>query len=350
MKLRSTTFVALLLSAAAASDTGVEGALGGAVDLAYSGQTASEKGGFRHAEVGPWPTTQLDLAPIKAQVWKAASTRCATAQSATSLQMGEANGFMEKMAGKAASAAVGKLLGGLLGGGGGGRKQQRPATSRDPIKKKHKSKFTDPGTNTRILLGGQAFSDGLLISTRVDKAKGKGTFHSIYLEQPDCRRYWPTNQMAYDLWGEWSLSVSVTKTTRKYENGNLVSESVDKSGFSKAGTFDFSDGFSIIGADGVSDELKLLLSPDEAYLNQLKSEIGSPMWQQMGFGEPAKGLRGVGAAFTVAPSALQPGTIAVVHITRIEAGQYRTVGFPFRMNFDGEGKMSFEQLTVPVSE
>lgn len=333
MKFRSISLFALLLSAAAASDPG----------------TASEKGGFRHAQVRPWPTTQLDLAPIKAQVWKAASTRCATARSATSLQMGEASGFMEKMAGKAASAAVGKLLGGLLGGGGG-RKPQRPETSRDPIKKKHKSKFTDPGTNTRILLGGQAFSDGLLISTRVDKAKGKGTFHSIYLEQPDCRRYWPTNQMAYDLWGEWSLSVSVTKTTRKYENGNLVSESVDKSGFSKAGTFDFSDGFSIIGADGVSEELKLLLSPDEAYLNQLKSQIGSPMWQQMGFGEPAKGLRGVGAAFTVAPSALQPGTIAVVHITRIEAGQYRTVGFPFRMNFDGEGKMSFEQLTVPVSD
>jgi hypothetical protein len=263
--------------------------------------------------------------------------------------MGEAAGFMEKMMGKATSAAVGKLLGGLLGGGGSGRKE-RPATSRDPIKKKHKSKFTDPATDTRIRLGGKAFSDGILLSTHVDKAKGKGTFHSIYLEQPDCQRYWPANQMAYDLWGEWSLSVSITKTTRKYENGDLVSESVDKSGFSKAGTFDFTDGFSIIGADGLNDELKLLLSPDEAYLNQLKNQIGSPMWQQMGFGEPTKGLRGVGAAFAVPPTALQPGTIAVVHITRIEDGQYRTVGFPFRINFDGESKMSFERLALPVSD
>ncbi len=109
----------LLLSAAAASDPGTEGASAAPVESDAFGQTASEKGGFRHAQIGPWPTTQLDLAPIEAQVWKAASTRCATAQSAASLNMGEAAGFMEKMMGKAASAAVGKLLGGLLGGGGG---------------------------------------------------------------------------------------------------------------------------------------------------------------------------------------------------------------------------------------
>lgn len=309
----------------------------------------SEKGGFVHAEVPSWPTLTLDLAPAEAQLWKAASSRCATALSGASIDMGEADGFVDKMVGKAASAAVGKLIG-MLGAGGGGGRKERPKTQKDPIKKKFKTKFEDEPSDTRIRLGGQAFADGLLLSARVDKAKGKGTFHSIYLEQPDCRRYWPAHEMAYDLWGEWSLSVSVTRTTRTYQNGDLVDESVQTSGWSKSGTFDFSDGFSIVGADELDDHWKLLLSPDEAYLNQLKTQMGQPMWQEMGFGEPTKGLRAVGAAFTVPPAALQPGTIAVVHVTRIEGGRYRTVGFPFRMAFGEDGTMTFEQLEVPRSD
>lgn len=307
----------------------------------------SEKGGFKHAEVPSWPTVTLDLAPAEAELWRAASARCATGLSGASLDLGKADGFMEKMAGKAASAAVGHLIGGLLGGGGGGGSKQRPKTQKDPIKKKYKAKFEDEPTDTRIRLGGQAFSDGLLLSARVDKAKGKGTFHSIYLEQPDCRRYWPTQELAYDLWGEWSLSVSVTKTTRKYQNGNLVDESVETSGWTKNGTFDFSDGFTILGADDLDERWKLLLSPDEAYLNQLKTQMGQPLWREMGFGEPTKGVRSVGAVFKVPPSAIEPGTIAVVHVTRIEDGRYRTVGFPFRMSFGADGVLSFEQLDVP---
>jgi hypothetical protein len=334
MRVRDIAIVVMSLTVAGASDT-------------FADMAASEKGGFRHAEVPSWPETTLDLAPVEAEVWKAASTRCATPLSGASLDMGPASGFMEKMAGKAAGAAVGQLIGMLGGGGGGSKRSARPKTVKDPIKKKFKSKYEDEASKTLIRLGGQAFSDGLLLSPKIEKAKGKGTFHAIYLEQPDCRRYWPDNEMAYDLWGEWSLSVSVTKTTRQYKNGELVNESVSKSGWSRSGTFDFSDGFSLVGADGLSDHWKLLVTPDEAYLNQLKNQIGQPLWQQMGFGEPTKGLRGMGAAFKVTPSALQPGTIAVVHVTRVEGGRYRTVGFPFSMDFGEEGKVAFEQLKVP---
>jgi hypothetical protein len=315
--------------------------------IAGSAHTVTtEKGGFQHAPVEPTPAQELDLGPVQEAVATEAAKRCGTYMAAQPLEMGDAAGFGEQMAGKVASAAVGKLLGGLMGGGGGSKK--KPDLYKDEIKKKHKEKFKDEPTNTQVSLGGQLFKDGLLLSSRVDKSKGKSTFHTMFLERPDCTRIFPVRQMGYGLWGEWSLSVSITKTTRSYQDGKLVGESVEKSGWSKAGTFDFSNNMNILIDDGVSDELKLVLDPAVAYLNQLKSQIGTPMWQEMGYGEPMKGLRAVGAVFEVSPADISPDTIAVIHVTRVEKGQYTTVGFPFNMAVGGEGMVSFKQIPAPT--
>lgn len=307
----------------------------------------TEKGGFQHAPVDPVPAQQLDLGPVQAAVATEAAKRCGTYMAAQPLEMGEAARFGQQMAGKVASAAVGKLLGGLMGGGGGGSKK-KPDLYKDQIKKKHKEKFRDELTKTQLSLGGQLLQDRLLLSSRVDKSKGKSTFHTMFLERPDCTRIFPVQQMGYGLWGEWSLSVSITKTTRSYQDGKLVGESVEKSGWSKAGTFDFSNNMNILIDDGVSNELKLVLDPAVAYLNQLKSQIGTPMWQQLGYGEPMKGLRSVGAVFAVSPQDIRPDTIAVIHVTRVEKGQYTTVGFPFKMAMGDKGMMKFKQIPTPA--
>ena len=64
----------------------------------------------------------------------------------------------------------------------------------------------------------------------------------------------------------------------------------------------------------------------------------------MGFGEPTEGIRSAGGVFKVALADLPPGTIAVVHITHVEKGRYKTVGFPLNMSAGEEGRLSFEQL------
>lgn len=303
---------------------------------------SSDKGGFQYSQPSDWPAVDLDLAPIERQVATAARQRCATPLSAAPLDLGDAQGFMGKMAEKAAGAAVGKLLGGLLGGGGGSS-QKKPDLHKDPIKSKFKEQIEHDGGEAAIRIGGQMYEDGMLISARVEKAAGKGTFHTMFLERPDCTRVWPEQWLRYALWGKWSLSVSVTKTTSTYRDGQFVDRSVSQSGWSKSGDFDFSRGFSLWD-DVNNDDMRLTLDPDQAYLAQLRREIGTPAWQEMGFGEPSEGIRNAGGLFRVTPQDLTPGTIAVVHITHVDEGRYRTVGFPLRFSVGDEGHLSFEQM------
>ncbi len=302
----------------------------------------SDKGGFQYSEPNPFPELQLDLEPIERQVAEEASKRCATPLAAAPLDLGDADGFMSDLVGAAANAAIGQLVGGFLGGGGSSSKK-KPKMHKDPIRKKHKQKITHPSGDARILVGGQAYADGILLSARVEKAAGKGTFHTMFLEAPDCTRIWPEQYLTYDLWGRWSLSVSVTTTRSTYRDGQLIDRSTSTSGWSRSGEFDFSRGFSLWD-QLPGDELRMVLNADEAYLAQLRREIDVPAWRAMGYAEPTDGVRAAGGVFRVAPSDLAPGTIAVVHITHLDKGRYRTVGFPLSLAFGDEGRISLSQL------
>jgi hypothetical protein len=299
---------------------------------------SSDKGDFQYSNPTPYPAIQLDLEPIAQQVAATAATRCGTPLAAAPLDLGDADSFMGKMMGKAANAAIGKLVGGLLGGGGGGSKK-KPKLAKDPIKKKFKQKIEHPGGDARIRIGGQTYDNGLLISARVDKAAGKGTFHTMFLEQPDCSRIWPEQYVQYGLWGSWSLSVSVTKTQSSYRDGQLVDRNVTRSGWSKSGDFDFSRGFSLW--DQIpGEDMRMILDADEAYLTQLRREIDVPAWQQMGYAKPTDGIRAAGGVFRLDPAELTPDTLAVVHITHVDKGRYRTVGFPLKIT-NQQGQLSF---------
>lgn len=319
--------------------------------LASTGHAASaylppsDKGGFQYSQPPGWPDVELDLEPIQRQVAEQARTRCGTTLAAAPLDLGDADGFMEKMVGKAAGAAIGSLVGGLLGGGG---REKKPDLYKDPIKRRDKERIDHPGGDARLRIGGRMYQDGLLVSARVDRARGKGTFHTIFLERPDCTRIWPEQYLGYGLWGSWSLSVSVTKTTSSYRNGELVDRSVSRSSWSKSGEFDFSREFSLWDEVAGDDTLRLLLDPDQAFLAQLRRQIGTPAWQEMGFGEPTQGVREAGALFRVMPEEITPGTMAVVHITHVDDGRYRTLGFPLHFEFQDEGKLAFSLVDAPA--
>lgn len=301
----------------------------------------SDKGGFQYSEPPPVPAVRLDLAPIAAQVAAAASERCGSPLAAAPLDLGDAESFLGNLVGNAASAAVGQLVGGLLGTRSGG--DRKPKLEKDPIRNRYKQKIQAADGRARLRIGGRLEQDRLLLSARIDKAKSKGTFHTVFLERPDCTRIWPEQYVPYGLWGSFKLSVSVTETRSTYRNGELVDRSVDRSAWSRAGIFNLDRGFSLW--DQLPGEAqRLVLNADEAYSTQLRNEIGPPAWQELGYAKPVQGLRAIGAMFRVGPSELTPGTIAVVHITDVDTGRYRTLGFPLTFSLDAKGRLTFARL------
>ncbi len=316
------------------------------VTLPVSGQDfvpsypASDKGDFQYSKPPAYRDVRLDLQPIEQRIASEAATRCGTPLAAAPLDLGDAESFMGKMLGKAANAVVGQLLGGLLGSGGGSKK--KPKLAKDPIRKKYKQKIEHPSGDARIRIGGQAYEDGLLLSARVDKAPGKGTFHTMFLEQPDCTRYWPEQYLQYGLWGSWSLSVSVTRTTSRYRDGKLMDRSVSRSNWAKSGNFDFSNGGFSLWDQLPGEAHRMILDADESYLTQLRRDIDLPAWQLMGYDKPTQGIRSAGGIFRLDPAEITDQTLAVVHITRVEDGRYRTVGFPLKFVAGADGRFTFE--------
>ena len=122
----------------------------GANSLPVAYVAPSDKGGFQYSDPTPFAEVHLDLSPIERQVAAQASTYCGTALAAAPLDLGDADSFMGNMAGKAASAAVGKLLGGLLGGGG---KSKKPDLYKDPVKNKYKQKIDHVSGDARLRIG-----------------------------------------------------------------------------------------------------------------------------------------------------------------------------------------------------
>lgn len=332
-------FLAVCLISAGSYAAGPAAAIPGAAPAI----TSSDKGGFQYSEPPEWPEVDLDLTPIQREVAEEASTRCGTPLAAAPLDLGDADGFMENLVGKAAGAAIGSLVGGFLGGGG---RKDEPELYKDPIRRRDKARINHPSGDARLRIGGKMYEDGMLVSARVDRARGKGTFHTIFLERPDCSRIFPDQYLGYGLWGSWSLSVSVTKTTSSYRNGELVDRSVERSGWSRSGDFDLSKGFSLWDEVAGDDQLKLILDPDQAFLAQLRREIGTPAWQELGYAEPTQGIREAGALFRITPADITPGTIAVVHVTHIDHGRYRTVGFPMTFSMEDGGKLDFELMDM----
>ncbi len=230
-------------------------------------------------------------------------------------EVGSRANFKEKAKKKVVGAAVGaaaKLIG--LGGGGGG-KADGPQTYKDPIKKKRKTRVRDKKAK-RDLYSGGAFTDGgLLISNQIKKAPGKGTFHTIYLENPRGWRIMPVALYMYEIWRDWKLNVSWTKDT--YVDGELVKHE----------------------EGGWSESWRELIGSGEGTI--YAEVMQPPLWEQLGFNTAVSGARSLGTLFPVSPQMLasEPWNL-VVHVSDPKKDPVVTVPYLFELGIDKKGRVT----------
>ena len=261
---------------------------------------------------------------------------CASELSASSLDLGPKDAWLSTQLKSAAMGALGRALFGSFGGGDDIDESDAPPTVSDPIPKSARQAFHDQLSDTEMTISGRLNDEGLLLSTDIDSAPDKSTFHAIYIERKDCKRIFPDRYLNYRMWVEWSLSVSWTKTESHYQNDSLVSEQTSSGGFHKSGEFDLAKG-SINMADA-----KAL----GEYQQGLLSDLPPPIWQQMGFSSPSSGVRGLGSQFDQVDSAklFDGSSVAVVHVTRVVDGRYVTRALPFRMEQGSGDLLKFSRL------
>ena len=233
-----------------------------------------------------------------------------------------------------ASAATG---GKLDSAPGAASQPKSPPTYEDPIKSKYRGSVKDAPSGIRLDMGAQLARDGILLSTRLDSVSGKGTVHEIYLERDDCRRIYPSAEYTYELWGSWSLSVSWTRTESTYENGKLLNQQTTSGGFTRQGQGLLAAGGGVLPlAASLSKLPPDLTSAIQRYQSQVQQEIGTPMWQRLGFAAPTSGARAVGALFHLSPADLEAiGTkrmLAIVQVTREQGPFYEAVGVPVALS------------------
>lgn len=209
---------------------------------------------------------------------------------------------------------AGGFLGGGGGGGGGGNGKDGPPLVKCKIKDKEMTVFTDPGTGISLKVGAKQAGDTVNVFAEVAKSPDNGTFQAAYMSPPDGDPQAPRDVGICGLWGEWSLTVSWTKTT--YVDGQKVSE--ESGGYSKAGNFN------IPGT----------VSSDAA---------PAGLWKQMGFSNASHGARGIAMQYK-APAALAAGQPIgmVIHVTRPGEDPVTTVPFNLLMTRTPNG-FQFQQ-------
>jgi hypothetical protein len=323
------------------------------------------KGGARAGDPPAFPRQKLSLAPPPppppAPVAAAAPPPpeperkvCGPALAAAPLRIGDKQRFA-KLGGLVKGAALGALGKALSGATGGmvnvaGKKKNEPDMYEDPVEKAARQELEFEDLDTELRMGAKLASDGLVLSTRLDDAPDKGTVHAVYLESDDCERLFPFALWTYELWGEWSLSVSWTRTTETYQDGKLIDRDVTSGGYTDAGRellasdsgeFDLATGQGKLPPGMSRDDLA-------RYQSELSRGLGKPVWAALGFGAPTSGARGIGTPFRVSPEQME-GILAgkwsaVVHVTRDAGDRFETVGLPMRMSVGEGGKVLFKSL------
>ena len=141
--------------------------------------------------------------------------------------------------------------------------------------------FSVPETDISVDVGALIAEDGkLLVSSKINNAPGKGTFHSINLHNMDCQQKAPTRYIPYGLYRDWSLWVQYTHTTEHYTNGKLGNREVKKTDWSK-----------------VASGSELLGTGDITVADQGKPIQQSGIWRDFGFDRATVGLNWVGSEF-----------------------------------------------------
>lgn len=170
----------------------------------------------------------------------------------------------------------GMLVGGLLGAagvGGGGGGGGGPQLYKCTLKDSKLTLFKHPSGLTLGIGAQRGKGDNVLITADIQKAPDKGTFQAALLEKPGTQQLQPPSEVGpCDLWGEWELTVSWTKTTTV--DGKVVSQ--ESGGWSEGGKFTLPGQLS-------------------------KVDNADALWKRMGFSSASHGAQKAIMAFKVPP-------------------------------------------------
>ncbi|MEM6780815.1 MAG: hypothetical protein AAF569_03020 [Pseudomonadota bacterium] len=119
-----------------------------------------------------------------------------------------------------AMGALNNALGGsgLSLGGGGGSKSNEPKEVRDPTRSADFTNISSGGAEVgfRSILNGNE----LTVSSEIQNAPGKGTFHAQWLEDGAGNVYLPKEYMIFELYQDWKLTV--WWDYKRWRDGQLV--------------------------------------------------------------------------------------------------------------------------------
>lgn len=209
----------------------------------------------------------------------------------------------------------GMLVGGLLGAagvGGGGGGGGGPQLYTCKIKDSEMTLFTHPSGLALRVGAKRGKGDTVNIFADIAKSPDKGTFQAALLETPDGGKVQsPSDAGPCDLWGDWQLTVSWTKTT--YVNGQMVSQ--ESGGWSEGGKF------SLPG--------------------MLTKSGPQPMWASMGFSSASHGAKEAFMKFSV-PQGGGPLTF-VTYITQPKGDPVMAVPFVMTMTETSPGVFTFTE-------
>lgn len=205
---------------------------------------------------------------------------------------------------QAIGAAAG-LLSGVLGGGGGGRDREGPQLRRCRVDRNDMARFESNG----VTLGVAARREGDVITVYAEvlSSPDSGTFQAIALDNQFGQMRAPDDVGVCDLYGEWRLSVSWSRTT--YRDGAIVAR--NSGGSSQAG------GFTLPGLGANGDR---------------------GLWRQLGFSNASHGARRIVASFRASSAqVLGDGAVLIVHVTRPGQDPVDTAPFSLMLHETQQG-------------
>jgi hypothetical protein len=190
--------------------------------------------------------------------------------------------------------AVTGAVGSVLGVSGGGR---GPELERCHVRDRDMTRFE----NGDVALDVFARRNGNAVTVFADIASSpdSGTFQTALLMNQSGQTLAPSEVGICDLYGQWRLSVSWTRTT--YQDGQQVGQ--DSGGWSETGQ---------LGVPG------------------LESPANAPdgLWKRLGFSNASHGARRVAMTFELpADQLIQDGAVLIVHVTRPGRDPVTTVPF-----------------------
>jgi hypothetical protein len=221
---------------------------------------------------------------------------------------------------KAVSTVLG-IAGGFLGGGGGAPAAAGPRLATCRIADRDMTLFEDPASGIALRVAARRNGTNITVFADIARAPERGTFQTAFLENGNNERMAPSDVGICKLWGEWSLSVSWTRTT--YVNNQIVSRE--------------SGGWARTGEMILPGTLSTVAAPDG-------------IWKRLGFSNASHGAQGIAVTYPAPVATLLSSPVdLVIHVTRPEQSPVTTVPFALRMHEDGEGFVFVRQGDWPVA-